>query len=135
MDEKFVIKKDVEQRQEKPTIDEKRPRKARSRQSESDNLFKSARQLLETFGHAKLGRTIFGDYAIEFQLKDNQPSLFYLFMLISFALDLIVAVFIVGLISIILIAFVYVTLRGVDAWQPTVHILHVLHAHSPFRGQ
>jgi hypothetical protein len=129
----LVIKKDKELKTKRPTVDEPRSKPLKGRSTQGEGLFKSARQLLETFGHARIGRTVFSDYAIEYQLKDDARALYYIFMVSGFLLDGLLAAFIIGLISVLLIAFVYVTLRGVNAWDQTVHIVRILfeYVHMP----
>lgn len=119
---KFVIKSPE-------TIHEKLPTNEAKNKAEThvqpEGLFKNAKELLETFGNAKVGRKLFGNYAIDFQLRDTMPPLFYIFMLVTFAIDILEAAIVLALVAFILIAFVYVALRAVNAWTETVHITHV----------
>lgn len=121
--EKFVIKKPKVIHENIPQSDAK---DGKLHSDQSEGLFKNAKELLETFGNAKVGYKLFQNYAIEFQLKDSAWPLYYLLMVATFLMDALEALVIMALVVIVLIAFVYVVLRGVNAWAETVHLLHFL---------
>lgn len=85
-----------------------------------------AEYIIASIATARVGYRLLCYYAIRFKLKDANPILFRLFMLLTFTMDIALGIVVVGIALVLLIGFVYVVLRGINAWDETVHILRVI---------
>jgi hypothetical protein len=83
-------------------------------------------QLIKLVSEARIGRTVFDDYASRYKLLDNAAPLFYIFLFIAWLLDMTLAIGLVLIVTGLMVGIAYSVLRGLDAVGPVQAILTYL---------
>lgn len=84
------------------------------------------RTLTTSIALSKIGFGCFSYFASEYQLEDNHPVLFTVFLVIAFMIDALLALIVIGFVTYLLIGITFGILRAADLSAEANHVIVVI---------
>lgn len=99
----------------------------RNGSSEAKTTIRQIEEFIGMITRAKLGFSVFSNYAHTFKLKDNAPWLFYPLMILAYLLDITMQLILMAAVTVASVGIIYAILRGIGAQEATGHAVTMLY--------